>query len=347
MLVAALAFVSGIQAAEPAVTGTPKIEFETNLIDFGKIVSDAPMAGHFKFKNTGDAPLVIEGVAPSCECTEAKAIPEKLAPGESGIIKFTIKMEHALSAQRHIIVRSNDPKTPSIELNAQFDYTPRYEADPLAVHIVLPAGKDSVPGSFTITRTDGRDLEIDRLTTSADWITAAFDPTYEPKGTTGLNVSLEPAKNSARVNVTVHRAVNPAGLINGTVSMWSSNFPDHPVRVVTIKGEIQAELVANPAQFYWVLVDHGKEIKDYPAESICRHIELRSTLDKPVEITKATCNILGTSVKVVPKDAGKTFDLIVKFDELPKNLVEGKILVETSLPSVPKLEVPITVASPF
>ena len=50
------------------------------------------------------------------------------------------------------------------------------------------------------------------------------------------------------------------------------------------------------------------------------------------------------STQVVSKDSGKAYDLILKFDKLPHQFTTGNVTVETSSPSLPKLEVPVTVA---
>jgi hypothetical protein len=49
-------------------------------------------------------------------------------------------------------------------------------------------------------------------------------------------------------------------------------------------------------------------------------------------------------MNVVPKVPGKVFDLILRFDELPAEFSNGKVTIETSLASLPKIEVPMTVA---
>jgi len=65
---------------------------------------------------------------------------------------------------------------------------------------------------------------------------------------------------------------------------------------------------------------------------------LKSVLGHEVELKKVTSTIKGMSTKVLPKVPGKLFDLILKFDELPKEFADGKITIETSLVSLPKIE---------
>jgi hypothetical protein len=113
-----------------------------------------------------------------------------------------------------------------------------------------------------------------------------------------------------------------------------------------VTGEILGELAANPRSLYWVIPDFGKNMAAYPEEALTRKIELKSVLGHEVELKKITSSIKGLSTKVVPKVPGKTFDLILKFEELPTEFSNGKVTIETSLASLPKIEVPMTVAVP-
>lgn len=89
---------------------TAQIEFESyrcNLGTFAK--SDARKTYAFKFKNTGDANLVIDHLSVGCPCTSAKYSKKTLLPGESGEIVATYDGSHqSLGAfEIEIIVASN------------------------------------------------------------------------------------------------------------------------------------------------------------------------------------------------------------------------------------------------
>ncbi|OBQ55354.1 DUF1573 domain-containing protein [Tamlana sp. s12] len=68
----------------------PVLEFDKKEHDFGEIVAKTPVETVFKYKNTGNAPLVITDIKSSCGCTVPQDWSrEPLAPGESG--QFTVK----------------------------------------------------------------------------------------------------------------------------------------------------------------------------------------------------------------------------------------------------------------
>ncbi|WP_111309156.1 DUF1573 domain-containing protein [Confluentibacter sediminis] len=68
----------------------PILQFEEKEHDFGEIPSGVPVETVFKYKNVGDAPLVITDIKSSCGCTVPQDWSrEPLAKGESG--QFTVK----------------------------------------------------------------------------------------------------------------------------------------------------------------------------------------------------------------------------------------------------------------
>lgn len=68
----------------------PVIEFEQTSYDFGEIQANQQVETVFKYKNVGDAPLVITDIKSSCGCTVPEDWSrEPLAKGESG--HFTVK----------------------------------------------------------------------------------------------------------------------------------------------------------------------------------------------------------------------------------------------------------------
>jgi len=320
-------------ATNAPIKGAPQIQFETNFFDFGKITAAETLSGTFKFKNVGEGVLKLDPPQASCECTEPKAVPDTLAPGETGEIKFIIKLDRPLNGQRMIMVHSNDPRTPNVPLTLQLDYTPLYEFSPKNLVIILHAGKDELQNHVQVIRRDGRPLGVDRITASQEWIKAVFD------------ASAKPEDSSAQINVTAHRPPGPPAPINATIQLWGSQSPT-PLQSLPVTGEILGELAANPRSLYWVMPDFGKDKSAYPEEALTRKIELKSVLGHEVELKKVTSTIEGLNTKVVPKVPGKTFDLILKFEELPREFANGKVVIETSLASLPKIEVPITVAVP-
>jgi hypothetical protein len=84
-----------------------KIEFETETIDYGTIEKGADGIRVFKFKNTGDAPLIISSVKSSCGCTVPKKPEKPILPGENGEIEVKYDTNRVNPIRKTITVTSN------------------------------------------------------------------------------------------------------------------------------------------------------------------------------------------------------------------------------------------------
>ncbi len=63
-----------------------KLTLEKKSHDFGTIEEGVQATITFTFKNTGNAPLVLNSVKASCGCTTPKWTKEPIGPGEEGVI---------------------------------------------------------------------------------------------------------------------------------------------------------------------------------------------------------------------------------------------------------------------
>ena len=94
---------------------TAKIEFETTVIDYGTIEKGADGVRVFKFKNTGNAPLVVTSVKSSCGCTVPKKPEAPVLPGETGEIEVKYDTKRVNPIRKTITVTSN-ADTPTVAL---------------------------------------------------------------------------------------------------------------------------------------------------------------------------------------------------------------------------------------
>lgn len=71
----------------------PKFEFEQTHHNFGKLIQGEKVSYTYKFKNVGNATLVISAVVPNCNCSVAQFTKTPIAPGESGSITVNFNSE--------------------------------------------------------------------------------------------------------------------------------------------------------------------------------------------------------------------------------------------------------------
>lgn len=89
LILMALFITSGFLASQEAKKA-PKATFTSLEHDFGKIAESlGSVSCEFTFKNTGNAPLIIQRVQPTCGCTTPDYSKEPILPGKEGKIKVT------------------------------------------------------------------------------------------------------------------------------------------------------------------------------------------------------------------------------------------------------------------
>ena len=67
----------------------PQIFFKKKVIDFGTVKEETgEVKLSFKYKNTGNMPLIVERVYPSCGCTTADYTKTPLKKGKTGVINL-------------------------------------------------------------------------------------------------------------------------------------------------------------------------------------------------------------------------------------------------------------------
>ena len=83
------------------------IEFETEVINYGKIEQNSDGTKIFAFTNAGDAPLIINDVKTSCGCTVPRYSKEPILPGESGELEIKYNTNKLGAFTKTIRVMSN------------------------------------------------------------------------------------------------------------------------------------------------------------------------------------------------------------------------------------------------
>ncbi|MDC0313840.1 DUF1573 domain-containing protein [Flavobacteriales bacterium] len=84
------------------------IEFEDPEHDFGEISLGSSVEFSFKFKNTGESPLIIQSVKAACGCTVLKDWPkEAIMPGESAEIPIVFTAKYPGDQKKYVSIIAN------------------------------------------------------------------------------------------------------------------------------------------------------------------------------------------------------------------------------------------------
>ncbi len=94
----------------------PKFEFNDLVHDFGE-VAEGPKAVHvFKFKNTGNEPLIIQNASASCGCTVPIWPKQPILPGKEGELKVEYSTQGRVGPiNKDIYILSNAVNNPEGE----------------------------------------------------------------------------------------------------------------------------------------------------------------------------------------------------------------------------------------
>lgn len=119
-------------AAVPAATETkpegplPAFKFERLEYDFGQIKEGEKVAYTYKFTNTGEAPLIVQSVQPSCGCTAPDWSKEPIAVGATGFVKVEFDSNGKAGIQNKVVtVNANTwPKSLVLRFKAQVNPKP-------------------------------------------------------------------------------------------------------------------------------------------------------------------------------------------------------------------------------
>jgi hypothetical protein len=95
----------------------PTISFGYEVTDLGQVSAGQKVTVRFPFANAGDGDLVVQDVRADCGCTEISEASREVPPrGRSEIVAVLDTTGAPGKKQRHILVRSNDPLRPIVNL---------------------------------------------------------------------------------------------------------------------------------------------------------------------------------------------------------------------------------------
>ena len=106
-------------------TGFTTIQWlDASPLDLGKTKEGSIVEVAFRFKNSGDKPLVISEVTAQCGCTIPEKPQQPFAPGEEGVIKATFNSKgYKGLASKHITVVANTNPSSIHDLNFNVQVT--------------------------------------------------------------------------------------------------------------------------------------------------------------------------------------------------------------------------------
>jgi hypothetical protein len=113
-----------------------KMEFETMEINYGDITKGANGVREFRFKNTGDAPLIIANAVGSCGCLVPDYPREPVMPGATAVIRVKYDTNRTGQFTKYVTLTTNARDNTSPRLTVRGNVMP--EPNP------IPNGKEKL-----------------------------------------------------------------------------------------------------------------------------------------------------------------------------------------------------------
>lgn len=162
------------------------LEWKNLEADLHPKLTDTTAIAHFKYKNTGDKPVKITSVQPSCGCTTAKLAKDVVAPGESGEILATFHIGERVGPQTKTIhVATDDQPNEATTLTLKADVPRLLEVKPIFMYWA----KTKPVEPRIITATVGGDFPVTKLNVTST------DP--------DVKLEVEPVPNEKAFKITV------------------------------------------------------------------------------------------------------------------------------------------------
>jgi hypothetical protein len=99
--------------------------FKEKVHDFGEVPVDSPLKWRFEFTNSGDAPLIITGIEPSCHCVSTQWTRGVIAPGATGFVDVSVSPPHDMRFYRTLMISSNAVNYDPALMRYEIDVTGR------------------------------------------------------------------------------------------------------------------------------------------------------------------------------------------------------------------------------
>ena len=313
---------SGTKSAAGAPeTSGPKIEFATQIFDFGKVSAGELVRHDFVFTNTGRALLEITAVRPGCGCTTAGTWDRRVKPGQTGVIPLQFNSANFDGkVAKSATVTCNDPVKSNLVLQITGTVWKPIEITPLMA--IFKVSDELQTNEAKVVRIVSH---LDEPITLSDLqcTNQAFQAELK---------TVKPGKEF-ELHIT---AVTPFTVrsINTLVSLKTSS-PRMPTINVGAYLTVEKAVVVTPNQ---IRLPAGPL-----AASLNRAIMIRNNGTNSLALSDASVNFPGAEVRVQETQPGRLFNLTVSFPAGFQIKADQKLEVtlKSNHPKFPLIKVPV------
>jgi hypothetical protein len=299
----------------------PRIEFASTNLDFGKLEAGRVVQHDFAFTNTGDQPLEINDVRPSCDCTMAGKWERRLEPGRFSTIPVRFDSADSYGeVSKTVIVLCNDPAQSNVVLRLSGTvWRPIEITPPLALF---------APSSDCQTN----ETRVVRIVNHGDRPLALSEPECP---NAAFRVALRTVHPGEEFELSVTLNMTP-DLTNTSVPIvLKTRWPETPTITIAAHAVPKPAVVAVPPQL------------SFPARPLTAgaalSVTIRNNAATPLALSEPSIDAQGVELRLRELQAGRLFLLEANFP--PGFFLDSgqklQLRVKTNHPQFPLLRVPI------
>jgi len=327
---AGLFVVSALEAQKPAVAkapAAPKIEILPETKDAGTVAKGNVVEATFVVKNTGGADLLISDARPSCGCTVA-SFDRVIKPGAEGKIHSSVDTKSFSGPiSKSIVVHSNDPERPQMNLFIKAMVKPFVDVLPQAF-VRFSVIKGDTAGQDIILLSEEKGFRPTIAETSQPYVKAEILQAGDKDKIPGRSGE----QYKVRINVTPDA---PEGLLNAPIRI-ATGVSQQPTIEIPVSGIVRPRVSVTPVTVNFGNFTAGKD-------PITRNIIVTNNKPGvPVRVTRAEVSIPGFITDVVPTQDGISYTVVVKAsNKVKKGALDGTVRLFTSDKERTVIEIPL------
>jgi len=303
------------EAAGPA----PKIAFDSQEFDFGRVDSGDSIEHAFTFKNEGQGDLTIKQVRSSCGCTAALVSNKTIEPGKSGEINTTFKTKgYQGRVTKTVRVQTDDPGNPNITLKISGTIVAEVMMEPRSVNFGNLKSGEEAAREVTLSFAPGKNISIKDLSSTSAFFKIETQP-------------LDGDEEGVVVRITAHKAL-PIGCNTERITILTSSERMGTLQI-PVYAFVQGDIAISPQILSFRksgttgLTSRTLTVATSGAEFKIAGVEVSSTL-----FTAETKEV----------EPGKKYEIVVKMaDAVKDGRIHEKLLIKTDNAQQPLITIPI------
>ena len=316
-------------APAPATPGAPsdgpRIKFDKDVFDAGKVPAGQALPHTFIFTNTGNQTLEVTKVNPTCGCTVAGTWTKTVEPGQTGTIPISVNVNPQWngSMMKTLTVESNDKSRPGpASISIQFTvWKPIEISQPYGVTLSVPP--EMTNEVSTVVRLDNntdQPVDIYDVKSSVPAISVQVK-TNEVGKHYEMVVSAKPPFKQGN---------NPSGQISGKTT--STNMPTFNLAATAY---IQPIISIMPPHV---------SLEAAPFTNVIQKpVTIHYLGSTPIQVSNAVFSAKGVDVQLAEPQHGKIFTVTLSFP--PGFDANGRVMeltLNSSSAQMPVIKVPVT-----